>query len=328
MSHSPPLPARLVSLLVTTLAVACGSPTETTPPPPLAEATLAFTMDSSIYLISSDTGATPSLLLSGFIRPSWSPDGGTLAMVATGPPRIPGFPPEQALYLADADGGNVRGLTNFDWLIGGQALWSPDGTALLFLRNRSFPGANSVVRVEAAGGLETGLVGVGNRFPGEPSWSHDGSLIALDDGLVVIDAVTGNTVLHVAGFSPRFSPVNDDLAFREPTTGHIHLIRPDSSDRDLQADGYPLSWSPDGKRIAFDGNGGIYMMNPDGSHLSRIGPADVEVTDLAWSADGRRMAYVVRTSSGPASVYLARADDSDRRAVVTAEGVCCLSWRP
>jgi dipeptidyl aminopeptidase/acylaminoacyl peptidase len=135
-----------------------------------------------------------------------------------------------------------------------------------------------------------------------------------------------DTVLHVAGFSPRFSTVNDYLAFREPTTGHIHLIRPDSSaDRDLQVDGYPLSWSPEGKRIAFEGNAGIYMVNPDGSHLSRIGPADVEVTDLAWSADGRGIAYVVRTSSGPESVYLARADDSDRRAVVTAEGVRCLT---
>jgi hypothetical protein len=41
-------------------------------------------MDSSIYVVSTREGAKPALLDSGFIRPSWSPDGGTLAMVATG----------------------------------------------------------------------------------------------------------------------------------------------------------------------------------------------------------------------------------------------------
>jgi Tol biopolymer transport system component len=325
--------ARLALLGATTLA-ACSGPTDETPPP--AEATLAFTMDSSIYVVSTKEGAIPALLDSGFIRPSWSPGGGTLAMVATGEPDDIDFPSNQALYLADADGGNVRQLAGFRYLIPEPALWSPDGSSLLFVRSRRiYPPTDSVIRVAATGGPEAPIDGVflvGIGPVAVPSWSHDGSLVTLDLGgtFIVVDAVNRDTVLQVVGTSPRFSPVTDDIAFREPTTGHIHLIRPDSTaDRDLQVDGYPKSWSPDGERFAFVGLvGGVYTVDTDGSHLSRIGPLDVNVGDLVWSADGQRIAYVVSTSFGPSSIYVARPEDSNARSIVTGSGVCCPSWRP
>src|SRR5207247_2176522 len=120
--------------------------------PPLTEATLAFTMDSSIYVVSTKAGSEPELLDSGFTKPSWSPDGGILAMVATPDPD------HGALYLADADVGNVRELTPFALTIPSAALWSPDGTSLFFLRAVStYPENDSVTRVAATGGPETAI---------------------------------------------------------------------------------------------------------------------------------------------------------------------------
>jgi hypothetical protein len=71
MSHSGQwLPCGAL-LLAGVLAAACTDSTDPhgTPTPPV-EATLAFALDSSIYVISTEEGATPSLLLSiGLRRP-------------------------------------------------------------------------------------------------------------------------------------------------------------------------------------------------------------------------------------------------------------------
>lgn len=329
MDYPSRLIAPLALLLATTLAAACGSSTETPPPPPLPEATLAFTMDSSIYLISSDAGAPPSLLAGDLIEPNWRPDGGALAGVGTWPyPRGPGLPPNQALYLADVRSGGEFQVSEFDWPISGHPLWAPDATSMLFMRVSVMPSSAWVVRISEDGVVEN-TFGVAEGVP--PSWSHDAALVALDSGGIIslIDPWADDTVGRVTGGWPQFSPVNDDLAFRDPTTGHIHLIRTDSTaDRDLQVEGYPQIWSPDGTRLAFVGNDGIYMINADGSRLARIGPPDVEVSDAAWSADGRRLAYVTRPSSGPRTIYMAAADGSDPRPVVMAAELCCLAWRP
>jgi Tol biopolymer transport system component len=306
--------------------MACGGPTETTPPPPPAASTLAFTMDSSIYLISTDSGAAPALLLSGYIQPSWSPDGSALALVATGPPLTEYFPPTQALFLADADGGNARQLAGLDWPIIGAALWSPDGSNILFMRAKILPSTAWIEHIPVSGGSDN--IYSSSFVP--PSWSHDGALVATccSDGFDLLDPETGAIVRNLAGTWPQFSPVNDDIAFRDGV-GHIHLIHSDgTADRDLMVDGYPRIWSPDGKRFAFGGNDGMYMIDADGSNLSRIGPLNVEVGDVAWSADGQWLAYVTHASTGPGNLYIARSDDSDRRVVVTNDAVCCVSWRP
>jgi dipeptidyl aminopeptidase/acylaminoacyl peptidase len=123
--------------------------------------------------------------------------------------------------------------------------------------------------------------------------------------------------------------VNEDLAFRETTSGHIHLIRPDSTvDRDLNVDGDPLTWSGDGSRLGFTGNDGKYLIKADGSGLTRIGPFDAEVSEIAWSADGGWLAYVAGPAGGLKTLYFALADDSHPRPVVSGNDLCCLSWQP
>lgn len=316
-------------LLASIFASACGTPES----PPVSEAadTLAFVLDSSIYIVAVEEGAAPIRLDSGFIRPSWSPDAHTLAMVATNPPDPLTLETSQALYLADADGGNVREISGFSRLIDGAGLWAPDGTSLLIVRwHEGFgPDFQYVIRVPAGGGPESRIGPFASTLTA--SWSHDGSLVAVDSSGVIdlIDPSTNEVRDLIGGSWPQFSPVNDDLAFRALSTGHIHLIRPDSTaDRDLQVEGYPRSWAPDGKRLALEGVGGTYTIAADGSGLLRIGPLDMTITNLAWSADGRRIAYIAATTSGLRTLYIAQADDSGRQPIQTAEGLCCPDWRP
>jgi Tol biopolymer transport system component len=323
------VPAACWRLAVIALLYACG--TEPDSPPTPAADTLAFVIDNSIYVTGVEEGAVPVRLDSGFTNPSWSPDGGTLAMVATGSPNPVTGDIAQALYLADADGGNVRELAGFVREISGPVLWAPDGSSLLFVRfQHGFgPDYQYLVRVPAVGGPEMTIGSFG--FSVTASWSRDGSLVAVDSGGVIelIDPATNQVQGLISGGGPRFSPVNDDLAFTEGGTRHIHLIRSDrSADRDLQVAGSTQSWSPDGGRLAFDGTDGVYTIAPDGSGLLRIGPLNMDIGGLAWSPDGSRIAYVASTASGPKTLYVASADDSDRRPLHSGDNLCCPAWRP
>jgi Tol biopolymer transport system component len=336
-----------IALLLAALALACSDSTDppVTPPPPV-EATLAFTMDSSIYLISTAEGATPSLLLSGFIYPSWSPDGRTIAMVATAPPLIPRLP-RQALYLADADGGNLRALTELGDPIG-RILWSPDGSSLLFPRSHTvMPSSSHIARVAAAGGVEDAPFGNWEdavRYDGLPSWSGEGSRVALDHGgnIYVANADGSDRTQLSAGAYPLWSPTSDDIAYWQED-GHIHLIHPDGSGaRDLGLEGYPEAWSPDGSHLAFarvhsdtaETISEIWIAAADGSDPVRIGPAGTEVTGVAWSADNKRISYMVRVPGDSAvdrwTIYLSSPNGSNARPLVAAAQIlCCISsWRP
>ena len=50
-------------------------------------------------------------------------------------------------------------------------------------------------------------------------------------------------------------------------------------------------WSPDGQKVAFDGNGDLYVMNADGSGLRRLTRNPACDRGPAWSPDGRKIAF-------------------------------------
>jgi TolB protein len=133
---------------------------------------------SEIYVIPA-AGGTPVELQTGFtsaLSPAWSPDGRTIAFLATDAEGSTG------IYLVDATGGNVRRIAPHD---GSTALsWSPDGSRIACQStNLVQTGPNeatgymaiSVVNVADGTSAVVRATEANNRTP---AWSPDGSTIA------------------------------------------------------------------------------------------------------------------------------------------------------
>ena len=101
-------------------------------------------------------------------------------------------------------------------------------------------------------------------------------------------------------------------------SGVTRLIDDDAYD-DLSPD-----WSPDGQRIAFyrrdalesggDGDADIYVMNADGSEVTRLTDNNAADYFPAWSPDGRRIAFSSDRDGdyrdGNRDIYVMNADGS------------------
>jgi TolB protein len=84
-------------------------------------------------------------------------------------------------------------------------------------------------------------------------------------------------------------------------------------------DGSP-AWSPDGRRIAFyserDGNAEIYVMNADGSGVTRLTNTSADEGYPAWSPDGRTISFD-SDRTGNFDVFAMNADGSNVRPLTT-----------
>jgi dipeptidyl aminopeptidase/acylaminoacyl peptidase len=85
--------------------------------------------NADIWIVAGDGSSAPKLLIGGEKSentPRWAPDGKRLAFISTrdGDPNI---------YVADADGGNVRAVTKVDGGVQPPLVFSPDGSTLAFV---------------------------------------------------------------------------------------------------------------------------------------------------------------------------------------------------
>src|SRR5205807_1353061 len=92
------------------------------------------------------------------------------------------------------------------------------------------------------------------------------------------------------------------------------------------------TWSPDGNKIAFvsylDGNGEIYVVNTDGSQVTRLTNNTDADTEPAWSPDGKTIAFAVLDGAAP-GVYTMAADGTNRTQLTSgATSDQSPSWSP
>jgi Tol biopolymer transport system component len=202
--------------------------------------------DWDIYVINVDgtglTNLTNHPEFDGW-RPAWSPDGSQIAFFSTRDDPI-----NDEVYVMDADGSNVRRLTD-NPADDANMTWSPDGTRIAWETNRE--GDFDIWIMNADGSNPTGLT-VDPADDEWPAWSPDGTKIAFDTFR------DGNSEIYV---------INVD------GTGLTNLTNDPGFDS-------AAAWSKDGSQIAFISDRGgavdIWVMDADGSD-------PVNLTNDGWS---------------------------------------------
>lgn len=305
LSVTPPLP---------TVPVVIASPTTS-----LASPTLAVASPTVTPLAATATPA-PTLTPTEAVSPTPAPTSigggaGEIAFVSEreGAPQI---------YLMEADGSNVRRLTNRpDGAC--QPAWSPDGQTLLFIspcagRQETYPGA-VIFRANADGSDQRQLVTLlGGAF--DPEWSPFGLVVTyLRPGrstpqLHYVDPVNAgdrSTLLSEGQSNDRhgtWSPDGTRLAFSNlsrtgrPTifwmtlSGEGAALSANVNARNVlsrDVDATRPRFAPNGSTLAFVGNGQIYVIPADA--VGGFGALALTTTGLndwpTWSPDGQFIAY-------------------------------------
>jgi TolB protein len=97
---------------------------------------------------------------------------------------------------------------------------------------------------------------------------------------------------------------------------------------------YGPVWSPDGTKVAFyvdDPVGGsydLYVVNADGSGLTRLTDGGGDETNPVWSPDGTRLTYVVDNPDGTSEVLIMNADGTGKTKLTNGEHDFSPAWSP
>jgi Tol biopolymer transport system component len=251
------------------------------------------------YLVNPDGSGEPVELFEG-LPLGWSPDG------------------ESLVFFTHSDGGatlNVfdmathtatvidRGWT-FSYLT-----WSPDGERMAYTMYSTEATPGEVVVTDRDGGNRRVIAEEGSRS----AWSPDGRYVAFTLGegpagwIAVVPADGGEEYVRLArGDVFRWSPKADAIAVSHAGDWGSSLKLLDVATHeavDLASDVVPgssLSFSPDGRRLIFNGSepgeggyGALFVVNSDGTGLQNLArPSTAIGWGVEWSPDGRYIAFV------------------------------------
>ena len=262
--------------------------------------------DPGIYVVNPDGSDLQNLAVrstgGGGWEPTWSPDRSKILFASD---LHGGGQADQEVYVMDADGSNIRRLTNTpgDSTSSWAADWSPDGDQIVFTSNRDGSDLGwdgEELYIMAADGSNVRRLTRRLGSDAVPTWSPDGTKIAFT----------------------RHPAVGD-----QESQGDIYVIQPDGTNlqRLTRDGGGRPSWSPDGKKIAFMGGGGhddggidIYVMDADGTNIQRLTHRAGPDGHPDWSPDGSEIVFAFygegnTGTGGEVGLYVIGADGTNLR---------------
>ncbi len=229
------------------------------------------------------------------------------------------------IWVVDGEGRHARRVTSSSSERDIAPSWSPDGRRLVFKAvpvHAKQPSRASAIVVANLDGSGRHVISPTQDVE-SPRWSPDGKLIAFqlrDRVALVRPNGSGLKVLSIHGGCPSWAPSSKVIAICGDD-GAIYTIHADGSDRRLLtkhagAIDAPGPWSPDGRRLSLlrqrGGQGDIYVVGNDGSHLTRVTSFPGIEAPNAWLRSGR-IVFPLYRSGDRAQWFTIQADGQGLR---------------
>ena len=271
-------------------------------------------------------------------------------------------PAVEAMHLrtVNPNGGQVKNLSVLS--DPGADRWSPDGSTILItdLTGQS-PLRPATVNADGSSFTRLGATGDPGLNLACHAWSPDGSRIACEGfaenersraGIYTLDAVDGGGLVRITSgidLPGDFSPDGTRISFlrADPSRhlcdecGALFVVNTDGSGlHRLTPWGLASEtggrWSPDGRRILFERNGGkLYTVHPDGKRRRQIpldnGPGRSLAFQPSWSPNGKRIVFsmIWSRNDDQEDLFTARADGRDLVQVTDTPAFDMFGfWRP
>jgi Tol biopolymer transport system component len=253
---------------------------------------------------------------------SWSPDGKQLVFIK-----------DFDLYIANADGGNLRKLVSLTYGYPDRAYLSPDGSRIRFSSRESQSNARSIWEVRADGTNLHQLLPGWHTPPREccGRWTADGRYYVFASGTGdssdIFALPESSGLLHRSISEPirlTFGPLKFEGPLVSPdgkkifvygSQEHGELVRYDSQSKQFipflgGLSATFVSFSRDRKWIAYTSlpSHDLWRSRIDGSERLQLTSGSSPVALPRWSPDGKQIAYMSAEQGKPWSIFLIAAD--------------------
>ena len=241
--------------------------------------------ETQIFVVPADGSAPTRPLTSGRNdrSPRWSPNGREIAFVRT-PEPVEGKQNPSQIYLISMDGGEARALTNAP-KGASSPVWSPDGRTIAFLSTPDTAKADSAKKASDTTKKHVSDVRVITRA--QYRWNGGG-----------YTDVTAHS--HIWTVPASFTAAGGLPSVKQITNGTFD-------------EGEPV-WSPDGSRLYFTSNrrlepyydargDELYSVPSNGGGITRAASLDGVIGSVAFSPDGKRIAFTGIENAKPLRFY-------------------------